>query len=131
MAASPEGKRIVFEARGELFNVPVKEGYTLNLTRSSGAFDRDPAWSPDGKQIAFWSDQGGEYEIYVQQSDGSASAKKITNRNSGFGYKLHWSPDGKMLAFIDEKNDIYTLEVDSENLTKVANLHGIRPTPVA
>ncbi|HQU52468.1 MAG TPA: Tricorn protease like protein, partial [Saprospiraceae bacterium] len=58
-ALSPESKRIVFEARGELFNVPVKEGYSLNLTRSSGAFDRDPSWSPDGKQLALWSDRSG------------------------------------------------------------------------
>jgi tricorn protease len=64
-SASPGGKRIVFEARGELFNAPVKKGYVANITRSSGAFDQNPAWSPDGTSIAYWSDKSGEYEIYL------------------------------------------------------------------
>lgn len=113
MTAAPEGKRIIFEARGELFNVPAKEGYVMNMTQSSGAFDRDPAWSPDGKQVAFWSDRSGEYEIYLQASDGSAPAKKLTNRGKGYGYTLYWSPDGKKLAFIDETNTISVVDVAS------------------
>lgn len=121
MTASPEGKRIVFEARGELFNVPVKEGFTLNMTQSSGAFDRDPSWSPDGKHIAFWSDRSGEVELYLQEADASQPAQKTTNRNRGFGYKLHWSPDSKKIAFIDEKNDIYVLDVATKALTLAAN----------
>ncbi|MCP3933178.1 MAG: Tricorn protease like protein [Bacteroidetes bacterium] len=121
MTASPEGKRIVFEARGELFNVPVKEGYTINMTRSSGAFDQNPAWSPDGKHIVFWSDKSGEYEIYIQEHDGSSPAKKITNREKGFGYALHWSPDSKKLAFIDETNTISILDVKTGNVQIAGN----------
>ena len=119
--AAPGGKRIVFEARGELFNVPAKEGYVLNLTQSSGAFDRDPAWSPDGKQLAFWSDRSGEYEIYLQPADGKTEPVKLTDRNKGYGYNLYWSPDSKMLAFIDEKNDISVIDVASGTTTVVGN----------
>ncbi len=123
MTASPGGKRVVFEARGELFNVPVKEGFTLNLTRSSGAFDQNPSWSPDGKTIAYWSDKSGEYEIYLQDSEGKSEAGKLTNRNKGFGYKLFWSPDSKKIAFIDENNDISVIDVESGNTTVAGNTY--------
>lgn len=121
MTASPGGKRVIFEARGELFNAPAKEGFTSNMTKSSGAFDRDPAWSPNGKHIAFWSDRSGEYEVYVQKSDGSNPAKVLTKRGKGFGYTLHWSPDSKMIAFIDETNTIYLLDANSGSLKTVGN----------
>lgn len=113
MTASPKAKRIVFEARGELFNVPVKEGFTMNMTQSSGAFDRDPAWSPDGKQIAFWSDRSGEFEIYLQASDGSSDAQQLSQRGKGYGYALNWSPDSKKIAFIDETNTIFIIDAES------------------
>lgn len=131
MTASPEGKRIVFEARGELFNVPVLEGYSMNMTKSSSAFDHNPAWSPDGKHIAFWSDRSGEYEIYLQASDGASPAEKLTNRKKGFGYSLYWSPNSEMIAFIDEKNDISVLDVERKKITVAGNTkwnigHGAR-----
>ena len=113
MTLSPGGSRVIFEARGELFNVPAREGFTVNLSRSSGAFDRQPAWSPDGKSVAFWSDRLGEYEIYVQSADGKGDARQITRRGKGFGYTLYWSPDSRKLAFIDEKNDISILDVET------------------
>ena len=121
MTASPEGKRIVFEARGELFNVPAETGYTINMTQSSGAFDRNPAWSPDGKHVAFWSDRSGEFEIYLQASDGSGEARQLTNREKGYGYTLYWSPDSEKLAFIGETNDISVLDVKSGDIEEAGN----------
>ena len=123
MTAGPEGKRIVFEARGELFNVPALDGYVINMTQSSGAFDHDPAWSPDGKQIAYWSDRSGEYEIYLQASDGTSEPKKLTNRKMGFGYALFWSPNSKKLAFIDETNNISVVDAESGKVTTAGNTH--------
>ncbi|MGQ1783743.1 MULTISPECIES: S41 family peptidase [unclassified Saccharicrinis] len=117
-SASPGGTRIAFEARGELFNVPVKEGYTLNITQSSGAFDQNPAWSPDGKTIAYWSDRSGEYEIWLQDTQTNNQPQKLTRRGKGFGYKIHWSPDSKMMAFIDETNTIWVIDADNGELTK-------------
>jgi len=118
---SPAGKRVVFEARGELFNAPVKDGFVINMTQSSGAFDRDPAWSPDGKKIAYWSDQSGEYEIYLRPSDGLGEPKKLTDRKKGFGYSLYWSPDSMKIVFIDETNDISVLQVQTGELKVVGN----------
>jgi tricorn protease len=123
MSPSPDGKRVIFEARGELFNVPVSDGFTLNLTRSSGAFDQSPAWSHDGKHIAFWSDMSGEYEIYLLESEGSKPPRKLTSRGSGFGYALYWSPDNKKIAFIDEKNDISVLDVETGKLQVAGNTY--------
>ncbi|MEZ2414509.1 PDZ domain-containing protein [Muriicola sp. E247] len=113
MTASPGASRIVFEARGELFNVPVKEGFVKNITGSSGAFDHSPTWSPNGDHVAYWSDKSGEYEIYVQSIRTEQAARKLTSRGKGFGYTLYWSPDSKKLAFIDEKNDISIVDVAS------------------
>lgn len=119
--AAPGGKRVVFEARGELFNVPVKEGYVKNMTQSSGAFDRQPAWSPDGSQVAYWSDRSGEYEIWLQDMTGNSEPRQLTERGSGFGYTLYWSPDSKKLAFIDETNTIYSVNIESGNTAEVGN----------
>lgn len=121
--ASPEGKRIVFEARGELFNVPVKEGYTIKMTRSSGAFDQNPSWSPDGKTIAYWSDQSGEYEICLQDSEMKDDPKQLTHRKKGFGYSLNWSPDSKKIAYIDETNTIYLIDAESGKKQKAGNTY--------
>jgi len=121
VTGSPKGKRVVFEARGELFNVPAKEGYTLNLTQSSGAFDQLPAWSPDGRHVAYWSDASGEYEIYLQNVQSNEKARKLTNRGRGFGYHLHWSPDSKKMAFIDEKNNINIVDAESGDIVIADN----------
>jgi len=121
MSASPEGKRILFEARGEIFNVPVKEGYVLNLTHSSGAFDMLPAWSPDGKSIAYWSDRSGEYELYLQDPGMEKDPVQLTSRGKGFGYQPYWSPDSKKIALIDESNDISIIDVESKTILVAGN----------
>lgn len=113
MTVAPGGKRMVFEARGELFNVPATEGYVINLTNSSGAFDRDPSWSPDGKTIAFWSDRDGENEIWLLPTTDNAQPKKLTKRGKGYGYMLNWSPDSKNIAFVDETNNIFVIDAES------------------
>ena len=120
MTAAPGGKRVVFEARGELFDVPAKEGFTINLTQSSGAFDQNPAWSPDGKSIAYWSDRSGEYEIYIQAANSDAAPRKLTSRGKGLGYTLNWSPDSKHIAFVDETNTIFLVDAASGATQRVA-----------
>ena len=98
---SPAGKRAVFEARGEIFTVPAEHGVVRNLTRSSGIAERFPAWSPDGKMIAYFSDRTGEYQLTIRPADGSGQEEVLTQFGPGFRYRPFWSPDSKKIVFID------------------------------
>ncbi|MDX2016031.1 MAG: PDZ domain-containing protein [Planctomycetota bacterium] len=66
---SPTGKRVAIEGRGDIWSVPAKEGVVRNLTRTDSVFEREVAWSPDGKHLAYFSDESGEYELWVRPSD--------------------------------------------------------------
>ena len=115
---SPDAKRVVVEARGELFSVPAENGPVLNITNNSGAFDQLPAWSPSGKWIAYWSDKSGEYEIWLEEVQ-TAASKKLTSFGKGMGFQLFWSPDSKKLAFINEEQEIKVLTVSSGDLVTI------------
>jgi tricorn protease len=119
---SPTGKRVVVEARGELLTVPAEHGPIRNVTRSPGARERFPAWSPDGKQLAYWSDETGEWQLYLTAADGKEQSRKLTDFGPGYRFQPFWSPDGKSLAFIDEKQLIRLLDVESGSLTEVDRL---------
>jgi tricorn protease len=119
MNISPDGKRVLVEARGDIFSLPAENGYVKNLTRSSGIAERYPAWSPDGKKIAYWSDQSGEYELWLADAGKENSAVKISAYGSGFRYNLFWSPDSKKLAFIDKAMRIQVLDVTTRQTTEV------------
>ncbi len=106
-ALSPDGKRAIFSARGDIFTVPEKSGVTRNLTQSSGAHDRNPAWSPDGKWISYISDKTGEDELYIQRQDGSEPAKQLTKGGGSYKFMPVWSPDSKWLLLADRGQDLY------------------------
>ncbi len=80
---SPNGKRALFEARGEIFSVPAENGPIRNLTRSTGVAERYPAWSPDGKYVAYWSDHSGEYELTICNAKDGSEARKLTSYGPG------------------------------------------------
>ena len=101
---SPKAKRAAFSARGDIFSVPIEHGPTRNLTRTSGANDRGPAWSPDGRRIAFVSDRSGETEIWTVNQDGSGEPVQLTEGSVGRHYNnLLWSPGSDRIAFIDQQ----------------------------
>jgi tricorn protease len=117
---SPDGNRVLMGARGEIFSVPAENGFVKNLTQTSGVAERFPAWSPDGKSIAFWSDLSGEYELYISSANEfSADAKKLTSYGPGFRYRLFWSPDNKKIAFIDKALRIQIYDISSGRTTLV------------
>ena len=117
---SPTGARTVFEAHGEIFTVPAEKGDVRNLTRSKSAADRDPAWSPDGKSIAYFSDASGEYALHVSDQTGLGEVKKFTlSATPSFFYSLVWSPDSKKIAYSDKRGQRWYLELASGKSTLV------------
>ncbi|MBK9118074.1 MAG: PD40 domain-containing protein [Phycisphaerales bacterium] len=116
---SATGKRVVLAARGDIWSVPAKEGVPHNFTRTSGAAERDPAWSPDGRWIAYFSDETGEYQLYVTSSDGKGAARKLTDLGAGFRLMRGWSPDSKHIAFADNFGTLYLCAVESGELTQL------------
>ena len=116
-ALSPSGARALFEARGDLFSVPAKDGATRALFPSQGVRDRGPAWSPDGKTIAYLSDQTGEYEIYLGNQDGSGTPRRLTTGAVSWYYTPAFSPDGSKLAFADRQQRLLVVDVASGAVT--------------
>ncbi len=116
-ALGPEGKRAVLAARGDVFTVPAEKGNTRNLTGTPGAHERDASWSPDGRFIAYLSDETGEYEIWLAAQDGKAKPTRLTTDGEVYRFAPAWSPDSKKLAFADKDLKLYVLDVDSRKLT--------------
>jgi len=110
---SPTGARAVFEAHGEILTVPVEHGDIRNLTNTVGVAERDPSWSPDGKWIAYFSDESGEYALHLRQQDGLGEVKKFTLDSSpSFYYSPTWSPDSRKISYIDKRLNLWYLNID-------------------
>ena len=116
---SPSGARAVFEARGDVLSVPAEKGDARNLTRTPGTHERTPAWSPDGKWIAYWSDASGEYQLHLRAPDGLGEERKVRIDAPAFFYEPVWSPDSKRLAFADNRLNLWTMDVETGAMTKV------------
>ncbi len=115
---SPDGKRLIISARGDIFSVPAENGVTRNLTSSDGAHDRTPSWSPDAKKIAYWSDKNGEYQLMIYNTE-SQSTEMVTNYTSGFRYQLYWSPDSKKLAFVNQAMEFNYFDLATRQTVKM------------
>ena len=116
---SPKGRRILMEARGEIFTVPVEHGSTRDLTRSPGAADRAPVWSPDGRRIAWFRDAGDGYALMAADQDGLAPPRAIAIGESKMAWEPTWSPDGKQIAFEDNKVRIRVVDVETGRIRTV------------
>jgi tricorn protease len=111
IALSPTGKRVVVEARGEIFTIPAEKGDVRNLSNSSGSAERDPAWSPDGKYISYFSDKSGEYKLIIETQDGLTPPREIALPNPTHYYTPSWSPDSKKLLYTDTNLKVWVLDV--------------------
>ena len=115
---SPSGTRLVFDFRGDILTAPAEEGDVQNLTQTPGAHETYPAWSPDARTVAYFSDASGEYALHLRGA-ASREVREIKLNGTGFYAHPHWSPDGKHLAFVDNGRNLYVLEVKSGTVKKV------------
>jgi tricorn protease len=116
---SPTGVRAAFAARGDIFTVPAEKGEARNLTRSSGAHDRSPVWSPDGTQLAWLSDASGEYQLMISDQLGNTKPRALALPAIGFYSDLAWSPDGKTLILHDNHLNLWLIDVASGRASKI------------
>lgn len=116
---SPDGKRALFGARGDIFTVPNKYGATRNLTNTSGIHERNSKWSPDGKWIAYISDATGEDEIYIMPQDGSGSPIQLTEKSDTYKYFLLWSPDAKKIMWSDKMQRLRYVDIETKIVKNV------------
>lgn len=120
---SPTGKRVAVSARGDIWSAPAENGTPRNLTRSNGVHEQDPAWSPNGKWIAYFSDASGEYELYLLAADGKGEAKRITTDGTCFREGITWSPDSKKAVIGDKTGAIFLVTfsdaMDGGTVTKL------------
>ncbi len=116
---SPTGARAAFEARGDIFTVPTEKGDYRNLTQSPGVHDRSPVWSPDGAQLAWLSDSGGEYELMIGDPGGTAKPRAISLPSTAYFSDPEWSPDGKQMLLQDNHRNLWLMEIASGKIAKL------------
>ena len=116
---SPNGKRAIFEHRGEIFTVPKENGTWINITNSPGVADRSPIWSPTVDKIAWFSDKNGDYELMLADQNGQ-NIETIKLPNPTFYFQPDWSPDGKHIAYTDTHYNIWIVNLENKKTKIVA-----------
>lgn len=117
---SPTGKRAIMESRGEIFTIPAENGDVRNLTKSSGAADRAPIWSPLGDKVAWFSDADGKgYALMIAPQDGMGKPKAISIGESKLAWEPVWSSDGKYIAFADNRVRVRVVDVTAGTIITV------------
>jgi len=118
-ALAPNGKRVLLQARGDIFSLPVEHGNTRDLTETSNAEEDHPAWSPDGQTIAYTTDITGEQQIATRPAQGGAE-KILTHFPDGYLYQPVWAPGGDKLAFSDGAHRLWTLDIAGGDPKQIA-----------
>lgn len=111
---SPKGQSALVEARGEVFTINTKNDFVQNHTASSGIAERYPAWSPDGKKIAYFSDSEGEYNLVIDKAESEGTSARVTDNKSGYYFDPVWSPDSRMVAYTDQAGNIYINDISKK-----------------
>jgi tricorn protease len=116
---SPDGKRGVFSARGDVYTVPAKEGSIRNLAQTPGIREDYATWSPDGRWIAYVSDRTGEQELYVTPQDGQGKEIRVTTDGTMFRLPPVWSPDSKKLLYADKSVRLFYVDIDAKKPVQI------------
>jgi tricorn protease len=117
---SPTGARVVLGARGEILTVPAEKGDIRNVTHTPDVAERDPAWSPDGHSIAYFSDESGEYALHIGDQRGRSGVKRIDlGRPPAFFYSPGWSPDSKKIAYSDQRLNYWYVDLAKQTPVRV------------
>ena len=117
---SPTGTRAAFEMRGDIVTVPTNQGDASNLTNTPGIYENTPAWSPDGKTMAYLSDETGEFQLCLRDAAGEGQPRAYPLKGGGYYQQLTWSPDGKKIAYADESWTLFWIDVSSGGVSSVA-----------
>ncbi|HVA58882.1 MAG: PDZ domain-containing protein [Gemmatimonadaceae bacterium] len=128
LAISPTGKRALVDARGEIFTIPAQYGNVRDLTNTSGAAELNPVWAPDGKSIAYFSDQSGEFQLVIRDQDGLNAPRFINLPHPTHYYTAQWSPDGKYILYTDTNLHLWVLDVATGTAKEVGDDPWMVPT---
>jgi tricorn protease len=116
---SPDGKRVIVEARGELFCLDPENITSRNLTGTPGVNERSAAWSPDGRYYAYISDISGEEQIYIQTEESGSQPVQVSHSVESKLGGLNWSPDSKKIGYSDKRASFYVVELETGETQKI------------
>lgn len=113
LALSPDGQSVLFGARGEILIVNPRTGEMVNVTKTQGVAERYPVVSPDGKWMAYFSDESGENELHIRPMSGDGLVRRISiEKQPSFYNELAWSPDSRKLAFSDAHLSLWYVNLE-------------------
>ena len=116
---SPTGSRVVFDYRGDIITLPAEKGDPRNITLTTAVHEKFPSWSPDGKSIAYFSDDSGEYTLHIKSQDGKGDPKSFKLTGTGFFAYADWSPDSKKISYVDNGRNLYILNIETNTIKKI------------
>lgn len=116
---SANGEKLSFGARGEVLIFDAATGGAKNLTNTSSAAERYPAIAPDGKSIAYFSDESGEYALHVRSLENDSVKKISIEKQPSFYRELAWSPDSKKVVFSDRRLNLWLADVETGAAAKI------------